>query len=166
MFSETYSNYSEPVFCPLLHPVFMSCTVMSLHLRWVSSSLGPTAPFPVTCWLWFLISESRYEQVCFTPTNLLFPGIWSSFWKHSWECCHTQIVKLQGCGITDETYVVCFGRHQGWGSANVTAASCVVLLLPAGNSQKHPLFILPENALFFQPLISAHFRFFGAIARQ
>lgn len=48
----------------------------------------------------------------------------------------------------------CFGRRQGWGSANVTAASCVVLLLPAGNFQKHPLLILPEHALFFQPLIS------------
>lgn len=88
---------------------------MSLRLRWVSSSLGPTAPFPVICWLWFLISESQYEQVCFTLTNLLIPGILSSFWKHSWECCHTQILKLQGCGMTDEMNVVLFWETSGLG---------------------------------------------------
>jgi len=48
----------------------------------------------------------------------------------------------------------CFGKRQGCGSASVTAASCVMLLLPAGSSQKHPALILPEHALFFQPLIS------------
>lgn len=88
---------------------------MSLHLRWVSSSLGPTAPFPVICWLWFLISESQYEQVCFTLTNSLIPRISSSSWKHSWECCHTQILKLQGCGITDEMNVVLFWETSGLG---------------------------------------------------
>lgn len=72
----------------------MSYTVMSLCSRWVSSSLGPTAPFPVTCRVSFLISGPQHEEACFTPTHLLIPRIWSSFWKHNWECCHTQILKL------------------------------------------------------------------------
>lgn len=86
---------------------------MSLHLRWVSSSLGPTGPFPVICWLWFLISESWYEQVCFTLNN--FARSRNFFWKHSWERCHTQILKLQGCGMTDEMNVVLFWETSGLG---------------------------------------------------
>lgn len=98
---------------------------MSLCLRWVSSSLGPTAPFPVTCWLWFLISGPRYEEACSTPTHLLIPRIWSSFWKRSWECCHTQILKLQGCGITDEIYVMLFWETSGlWFSQCHSSVMC------------------------------------------
>lgn len=68
----------------------------------------------ISCYsLTFLISGPKYEEACFTTTHLLIPRISSSIWKHSWECCRTQILKLQGCGITDEMYVVLLWEVSG-----------------------------------------------------
>lgn len=136
----------------------MRYTTMSLCLRWVSFSLGPTAPLPVTCWLWFLISRPHYEEACFTPTHLLIPRIWSSFWKHSWEYCHTQILKLQGCGITDEMYVVLFWKMSGlWFSQCHSSVMCCAVATSwkfsetpcVGSSWAHFVFSTPGFGSFF-----------------
>lgn len=96
---------------------------------WAGSPLLQ-ARFCVTCCLWFLISRPWYEGISCTPTHLLIPGIWSSFWQHSWECCHRQILKLQGCGITDEMCVVLIWETSGLRlslcHSNVMCCACAV----------------------------------------
>lgn len=87
--------------------------------------LFPRSRSSISCYLLTLISGPQYGEACFIPTRLLIPRIWSSFWKHSCECCHTQILKLRACGITDEMYVVLFWATSGlWFSQCHSSVMC------------------------------------------
>lgn len=82
--------------------------------------LFPRSQSSISCYLLTLILHFRISiWTSLFLTNLLILRIWSFFWKHSWECCNTQILKFQGCGITDEMYMILF-----WETSELGFSQC------------------------------------------